>query len=904
MRHTYIFGRVRRRAAGAFLFLAASVALADPIVPTMEQVSPAVVSVNATTRVTLTGTGFAGGAWVEIEPGGPLWKGKMPFQSGARGLALHGDTAVVLLAQPARLQTWDVTDPERPVQLASLPLPADPGPCAWVGDFLMLGLTSGSLLSVDVHAPGAPAVAGTISGTGPIVALAGSGTRLFLVRSGVGAEILEVTDPASPALRSAIPDPSVRGALAVEANRLYFTDAAGVQIWDVTEVSAPTWLGLVPVTQVFSIAVRGNRLIDTAIAPGAPGAAMRLVDVTDPAAPVVLVPRQSMVGSPLWWDASGLVAQLFWLDHGVATLMLLDLDTLAPRRMLAFTETGTSGWAPIPGFEPALGPMLGHQVPVPVFSWLAGPLVAGDRLYWPGWDALHIYDFSDPEQIAPMATFSNPSSGSTRAADESRAFVSYEQSVRVLDVTNPASPTFRGTCSIAYFNPLFAESGVAYGSGSTAAGDGWRACDARGAGAPTMVVAPTPEGSPLLRDGALMFGASTPQGFLVYDGSDPLRPAVIGSAQLPPEAFYLYEMVRVGDRVYATAGGDSSYLLTFDVTNPAAPACTGSLPLLYPIGQLRAGDGALYATNGEGALIGFDLSDPDHPRIASRMLSFGSPGGDCTFTTSGPWTVVGYSGSAEAPYFGVFRPNGTIRNFVRESDTRISFDVPPGWAVGPYHVRVMQPDGTSRAAFEGLTACVLQATEATLAPSPDGLHWRVTAASGLAAALRLPPIPTEAAVSVELEDGPDRIELFLASDGTARAARLKGADGEGLRRTFEALRAAGEIPWPPAGAGSFGDVDLSARARGRGHQPDLVYTLTAGHLLRASANRAGVDLVTVVRGAGVCTTAAELSYLDTLAELCATPEPAGALAGACRGSRRLPSLARDPVAARPVPFGR
>jgi hypothetical protein len=676
----------------------------------------------------------------------------------------------------------------------------------------------------------------------------------------------------------------------VEGNRLYFTDAAGVQIWDVTEVSAPTSLGLVPVDRVSRIAIRGNRLIDTTVASGL-GEVMRLVDVTDPAAPVVVVPRQS-VGSPVLWNASGLIAQRYWWDHGVHTLMLLDPDTLAPERQLA-VATYTPGWVPIPGIEPVLGPRMGTQVPVPAFSYLAGPIVVGDRLYWPGWDALQLYDFSDPEQTAPLASLSNPYNGQITAVDDSRAFVRYEQAVRVLDVSNPTSPTFHGTCAIVYFNPLFAEGGVAYGYGSTASGSHWLACDARGPGTPTVVVAPAPEGSPMLRAGSLMFGWGWPRGFLVFDGSDPLRPVVIGSAALDPE-ITLDQMARVGDRVYVSTGYPPQ-LLTFDVTDPATPALTGSLSLLAPITQLRAGEGALYAMSwdAERALIGFDLSDPDHPRLASRMLPFGHPGPQWfTFTTAGPWTVVGYSGSAEAPYFEVFRPNRTIRNFVRESDSRISFDVPAGWAEGPYHVRVVQPDGTGRTAIHALTACTMENVEATLALSPESPRWRVSAPSGVAAALRLPPIAEDATVSVELEDGPDKIELFLAADGVARTVRLKGSDPQTLDGAWEQIHAAREILWPAGGVGVFGDVDLSARAGGRGLQPDLIYTLLGDRLQAAAANRAGLDLVTEVRGAGVCTTAAELSYLQTLAALCdGILERPGARAGMCRPVRsRLPSL--------------
>ncbi|HET9298900.1 MAG TPA: IPT/TIG domain-containing protein, partial [Candidatus Polarisedimenticolaceae bacterium] len=240
-------------------------AVGQTTVPTIEEISPAVVSVDGTTRVTVTGTGFAEGAWVEIEPASLRWPAKFPFQPGLRGLVVHGDVAALLLTQPARLQTWDVTDLERPVQLASLALPADPGPCVWEGHSLLVGLSNGSLLTLDMRDATTPVLTGTTSGTGQIAALVLSGARLFVLRSGLGVDLLDVTDPANPALRSAIPDAGVRGALAVEGNRLYFTDAAGVQIWDVTEVASPSWLGVVPVGQVSRIAVRGNRLIETAI---------------------------------------------------------------------------------------------------------------------------------------------------------------------------------------------------------------------------------------------------------------------------------------------------------------------------------------------------------------------------------------------------------------------------------------------------------------------------------------------------------------------------------------------------------------------------------------------------------------------------------------------------------------
>jgi hypothetical protein len=878
-------------------------------VPTVSEVAPAAVRIDAMTRVTVSGTGFVEGSWVEIEPGGLHVQGGISTQGVIWDSCLRGDLVGAALAQPNRVEIWSVADPQQPVRLGTLPVGGVPVTVAWVGDFLLVGLDTGSLLSVDVRDPAAPAAAGTRPGSGrPRMVL--SGSRLFVVRSGSGVEILDVSAPASPILLGAISDVTTRPAVAVEANRLYFGNGAGVQIWDATDPSAPARLGEVPAAQVSHIAVRENRLIDAA--PGF-GLNMRLVDVSDPAAPVELVPRRTTNSVPVLWNDAGLLAWHYWYEHGVHSLLLLDQETLAPLRMLSMDPSisygpiqtdgarGLSGGV-LFGMDPLLGPVRGTQVPVPFYSYLYQPVVAEDRLYWRGWDSLRLFDMTDPLQPTLLGSTFLPHLGGTLAADGSRAFVRYEEAVRVLDVSDASAPALLGSCPASDFKPTFVEGGVAYGAGWTGTGYRWMACDARGPGAPTLVSGPEMAGDWIARTGSRLFGWDASRGLLVLDAGNPLEPVEIGSAfhGFPDDYVHANAVVHFADRVYVATDPPMG-LLSFDVSDPAAPTRLGFLALPYSIQDLREAGGALYGSNAwpPAVLIGFDLSDPDHPRVASRQMPFGFPAHQSfTFTAAGSWIVAGSALAEESPYFAVFRPNPTIRNFVRESGSRISFDVPPGWDTGNYHVRVVQPDGTSRTAFHALTACERSTVEAALALAPGHpQRWRIGSAGARSAALRLPPIPSDAEVVSQLDEAPDRFELTLRSDGAVQSVRLKGPDPIALQQTWETVRGAGGIPWPQLGNGTFGDVDLSVRTRGRGFRTDLVYTLVDGRLQRATSNRGDLDLVTELRGdgEGACTAQTELSYLEALASLCE--------ASPCPGNvPRRPVLERAPTG--PVPFGR
>jgi hypothetical protein len=183
------------------------------------------------------------------------------FGYPSNGLAVTNQTAYV--AANDGIHVIDLGDPGQPRQLAVLAGNPQASALAWSGSALVV-LQGGAtpLAVVNVAHPAQPQVVGTLPDVTGVQGLALAGTTLSLSNSVSSLDVLDVSDPSRPALRSRL---SVPGGIAAQA-------------------AAPSYV----------YAVGGPQTRNRQFVPGI----LTLVDVADPARPALVGP------SPSWGTTS------------------------------------------------------------------------------------------------------------------------------------------------------------------------------------------------------------------------------------------------------------------------------------------------------------------------------------------------------------------------------------------------------------------------------------------------------------------------------------------------------------------------------------------------------------------------------------------------------------------------
>lgn len=244
----------------------------------------------------------------------------------ANGIDVAGDRAYVPVGL-AGLQVFDLTDPDRPASLGVVNSPFNAvsvdvaGDLAFIGDTFSVEIVdvtapepppvlsgfgsdlqandialvgnlayvidAGGFTITDISAPGMPVVLGRHTGvTGEWLAV-GSGV-VYASHRNSGIYVVDVLDPGVPKLVTTIPASDARH-LRVVGDQLYVTSTTGLRIFDISTPTEPGEVSFVPLASALDVDVRGNLAY---VARGDAGLAV--VDVTDPAAPVLLETQSTM----------------------------------------------------------------------------------------------------------------------------------------------------------------------------------------------------------------------------------------------------------------------------------------------------------------------------------------------------------------------------------------------------------------------------------------------------------------------------------------------------------------------------------------------------------------------------------------------------------------------------------
>ncbi|MBI2874344.1 MAG: right-handed parallel beta-helix repeat-containing protein [Firmicutes bacterium] len=462
------------------------------------------------------------------------------------------------------------------------------------------------LLILDVSNPGAIREVGATEPLGwYITDVAVSGRISVVATGGAGIAVVDISNPASPAVLGRYDTPGYAEAVALAGRYAYVADGpSGVKVVDISNPAKPVPVGGSSGSRyVFDVAVEGRYAYLAAA-----GGGMLVVEMTDPARPQE-VAAYDTPGYAYGLSISGKTA---YVADGWGGLRILDIaDPLLPR------ETGSldlPGWA----FDIAVGD-----------TWAYAAT---------GWAGLQVIDLSDPDRPRRIDNpWRNRKTGAkTRiipawrvAVNQGRLYMTDRTGgLRIVDSSEPERLNLLGSDDTPGIAGRVAVAGSwAYLAGTYGfGGSELRVLDVEDPAWPRLVATSMPGGYKVVRlagDQAYLFGGGPEgEGLAILDISDRRRPRSLSFQRLdgPPVNMFL------GDgRVYVTTE------FTFEVigtADPAAPARLGVLDFNNGLGRAagmstamgvsvsKDGDTA-YVTHSGLGLVVIDISDPSKPEVVT-----------------------------------------------------------------------------------------------------------------------------------------------------------------------------------------------------------------------------------------------------------------------------------------------
>ena len=467
------------------------------------------------------------------EPAAPAEIGRL-FAGRGVDIAVAGSAAYLVLTNyeypHSYLRVVDISDPTAPLTVTDLDLPGSAtaievdGPRAYVS-------TGAGIHVVDLSLPLAPVLGGDASGVDAARDMAHSDSVLYAwgIASGTsisGLLVVDLADPDAPVLIGSETTYSYTARLACADARVYAaSNCAGLRVYDAGDPASPV---LEPST--YGLPGWATHVAVSATHAFIPGCALRVVDITDPSRPEVsaIVPMAGN-GHNLCLDGDFVV----WVGSdgtggGSGMLTLVDVSE--------------------PAFPVVRGTAELTDYPLDV-------AVSGSYAYGTGqWEDVIIVDISDPDAPTAVGIFDIPNvSCRSITIVGSTAYVGASSFVKagmyILDLTNPIAPEIVGhLAGSSYYKDIMIAGDRAYMIDSY--DSSVVVADISDPAAPVKVgnLGVVVTGKALLYRAPDLYVAA--EDLKVVDVSDPGAPVIVGVADFPGGAM---EMALSGTRIAIAA---------------------------------------------------------------------------------------------------------------------------------------------------------------------------------------------------------------------------------------------------------------------------------------------------------------------------------------------------------------
>jgi hypothetical protein len=439
---------------------------------------------------------------------------------------------------------------------------------------------------------------------------------------------LASSHPALPTLREglALPeagDPTIKllgwngwetRAVDVRGNQAYVAIGRQLAVLDVSDPAQPIAVGQEAVTPETSQPTSNAPVITEIIVEGdyayvmeSSGRGLRIVDVSDPAAP-------DEVGA---YDEEGALAvagDYVYVANDFGLTILNASNPAAPAEVGSDSEgaraiaiagdyvylaLNSGGLRILDVSDPANPQRVGSYSTSALATDVA---VSGSYVYLTEHSGgnLRILDVSNPTAPTQAGLSTVPSQPDDVAVAGSYAYVADGASLYIFNVSNPASPSLAGSRNVTHALNVAVGLGFAY----VATGDGLRVVDVRTPSAPQAVgyYRSIVSSRSVRAAGNYVYVVSSHPGLHIVDVSDPARPRQVGFYSMTglPE-----QLLLVDGYLYAL---DGTRIRILDISNPTRPQQTGT----HSLGGYMFVEGSYgYLMNGGIHIL--DLSDPTAP---------------------------------------------------------------------------------------------------------------------------------------------------------------------------------------------------------------------------------------------------------------------------------------------------
>lgn len=582
-----------------------------------------------------------------LQPSGTL--AKLGHLGGlGQDVAVAGATACVAKGLKG-VECWDVTDPAAPVLVHELDTAGEAHGIALDGDHAYVADDRWGLVIVDLAGPGGPELRAL---HGPASTFWGMPRRvvvrdgLAFVANGAHTQVIDVSDPAAPALVAELPTTGLARDVAVADGRVYVADGDGaLAVWDLTDPGAPVSLpGFTTPMYARGIAVAGTTaylgadyalwVLDVAVSPPAllgmyddyPNShtevdllgahayvmasfGLNVYDVSAPAAPVPTVERlvggtAAVAGSYVY--VSGAMQSLRVYDGAVPGAPALVFARRTLGNTLSVTVAGTTAYVSTEGNDVAVVDISTPGAPVIVAEATTpgrprAVQRVGDLLFVADeFEGLAVVDVAVPTAPMLVSTYDLGSGGDAYgiAVTGDHALLAADlHGLAVMNVANPAAPAL-----VTEVDTPGRARDVAVAAGYAYVADGASGVaivDVSVPAAPVLALSLPVSGSVqgVAVTGDVLVAATLSAGVQLYDISTPTTPLLLGSY-----ADVIGRQVAVaGTRAYVATGAEG--IVVLDIADPTAPAPVDSAYHGGPSWDVAVAGGHALVADGENGLV-------------------------------------------------------------------------------------------------------------------------------------------------------------------------------------------------------------------------------------------------------------------------------------------------------------
>ena len=521
----------------------------------------------------------------------PHLEGRTALAGLTRGLASYGDF-VYVTAHTSGLHAVDVSDPQHPVRRATFNTPGEAYDVAVMGNLAVVADGSRGLSVLDLSQPQLPTLVGQLDPAPHLARVAIEGSYACFAAGGTttGLVIVDLADPAHPALAGSAPTTSYTLDIAVIDGHAFLVDAnKRLYVFDISTPASPALVTTFMLTDTpTSLASCGSHLYV-----GGAGGGIMVVDVSVPSAP-------AQAGS--------------FADLGMGRTTgtsIVDVTVVGERGCFV---NGDRQLGIFDCADPAR-PRILTGIPL---ADAPSAVAFGGNLLFASLDDQGVQVFEDNGFTLPAPVTALPAAGDFAPGRirlwDGHAYVASD-SLRVFDLAAPGGPERVATIDVGGAADIDIQNGIAYVACKS--DSRLRVYDLAQPAAPVETSNQTTAGSQMRRLRAV--------GDHLYSGPHNVR-LNVWNISVPGEATYETQPNLVsdpncfavsGDRLYV---GSGSYLQVLDISSPTMPVLLNSIVGYGSVRDLvLAGDRAYLASNDIGLTI-VDITVPTLPAVGTCAL--------------------------------------------------------------------------------------------------------------------------------------------------------------------------------------------------------------------------------------------------------------------------------------------